>query len=60
MDNIIIKKMELTDLETIKDNLVSDFDDFWNYNILKEELQNKNSKYLVAKSNDQIIGFVRN
>ncbi len=60
MDNIIIKKMELTDLETIKDNLVSDFDDFWNYNILKEELQNKNSKYLVAKSNEQIIGFVRN
>jgi ribosomal-protein-alanine N-acetyltransferase len=55
--NVKIEKMTLIDLETIKDVLVSDFDDFWNYNILKEELQNENSKYLVAKKDNKIVGF---
>ncbi len=61
MDNlnqkIIISFMSLNDLEIIKDILNSDFDDFWNYNILKDELQSKNSKYIIAKSNNEIIGF---
>ena len=49
--------MNLKDLENIKDILTSEFDDFWNYNVLKEELENKNSKYLVAKIDNEIIGF---
>ena len=57
MDNIEIEVMTLDDLETIKDILASDFDEFWNHNVFKAELQSENSKYLVAKLNNEIIGF---
>ena len=57
-NKIQISEMFLFDLDNIKDILVSDFDDFWNYNILKEELESPNSKYIIAKTNDgEIIGF---
>ena len=57
-NEIQIIEMSLFDLENIKDILISDFDDFWNYNILKEELESSNSKYIIAKTNDgEIIGF---
>ena len=54
---IEVYKMSLTDLENIKEILVSDFDDFWNYSILKDELSNANSYYLVAKLDNEILGF---
>ena len=57
IDNIEVKLMTLDDLETIKNILTTDFDEFWNYNVFKEELQSENSKYLVAKFNNEIIGF---
>ena len=57
MNNIKIEEMNLSHLEIIKNILTSEFDDFWNYNVLKEELENKNSKYLVAKIDNEIIGF---
>ena len=41
----------------IKNNLISDFDDFWNYSILKSELENSNSYYIVVKDNSNIVGF---
>ena len=49
--------MTLEDLEQMKDTLYSDFDNFWSYNVLKQELENKNTTYIVAKENDEIIGF---
>ncbi|MCI8383567.1 MAG: tRNA (adenosine(37)-N6)-threonylcarbamoyltransferase complex dimerization subunit type 1 TsaB [Clostridia bacterium] len=49
--------MNATDLECISDILLSDFDDFWNANIFKKELESENSSYLVAKLNDEIVGF---
>jgi len=57
MDNIDISIMSVSDLELIKDSLLTDFDDFWNFNTFKNELLNPNSKYIVAKSNNKIIGF---
>ena len=57
MDSIKISTMILRDLDSICNILTCEFDDFWNYNILKEELENENSKYIVAKSNDEIVGF---
>ena len=56
-NKIIVKSMKLSDLEKIKNNLQSDFDDFWNYEIFKEELVNNNSEYLVLLYNDEIICF---
>ena len=57
MVNIKISQMQLSDLTLIENILETDFDDFWNYNVLKSELENQNSKYLVAKIDNQIVGF---
>ncbi len=57
MLNIEISQMKISDLETIKNNLQKDFDNFWNYEILKEEIVNTNSSYFVAKSSNEILGF---
>ena len=54
---ISIYKMEISDLDSISDILSSEFDDFWNYNVFKNELHNKNSRYIVAKQNNEIVGF---
>ncbi len=52
-----ITKMDFSDLDEISSTLTSCFDNFWNYNILKSELENTNSKYIVAKLNNEIVGF---
>lgn len=54
---IKIENMTLEDYEKIKDNLQKYFDDFWTHTILKSELENEMSKYIVAKENDNIVGF---
>lgn len=56
-DKIKIDKMSLSDLEEIKDILHVDFDDFWNFEIFKEELANNNSKYLVLRYDNSIVSF---
>ncbi len=58
--DIVITKMQLCDLEKLKENLTTDFDNFWTFSMLKQELENKqnlNSHYFVAKSNYEIVGF---
>lgn len=55
--DIKIDKMTINDLNMIKNNLECDFDDFWNCNVLKEELENDNSKYIIAKIDNEIVGF---
>lgn len=54
---IVIEEMKIEDYEQIKDNLQKDFDEFWTDSILKSELENKLSKYIVAKENNKIVGF---
>lgn len=54
---IKIDKMTLLDYEKIKDNLVEEFDEFWTPNILKSELENELSRYIVAKIDNEIVGF---
>lgn len=52
-----IVEMTLDDLELMKNTLYSDFDNFWSYNILKQELENENTTYIVAKENNEVVGF---
>ncbi len=54
---IQIRPMTISDLDNMKDILIQDFDDFWNYNIFKSELENPNSEYFIAIENDEIVGF---
>ncbi len=58
MMEIDISKMTLNDIEEISPILHTEFDDFWSVNILKNELQNKNSYIFTAKYKKQIVGFV--
>ena len=55
--NIIIRKMDISDLNSISDILEIDFDNFWNYNVFKSELENSSSTYFVALINNEIVGF---
>ena len=52
-----IYEMNFIDLNSIKDILESEFDNYWNYSIFKTELENPNSKYYVLKNKTEIIGF---
>lgn len=56
-NNVVISNMQIKDLDLIVNNLQTDFDDFWNYNIFKTELSNGNSKYIIAKLDNIIVGF---
>ena len=56
-NNIIIDKMSIGDLDSIKSVLQNEFDEFWNYNVFKDELKNENSYYIIAKLENNIVGF---
>lgn len=49
-----IKEMSIEDLDKID---LDEFDDFWNENILKSELENPTSYYIIAKLENEIVGF---
>lgn len=49
--------MTLKDLDEISNILISDFDDFWTIDCLKQELICKNSYFLVARIDKKIVGF---
>ena len=54
---IKIEKMTLKDFEEIKDILQTEFDEFWTPNILKSELESDLSEYIIAKNENEIVGF---
>lgn len=54
---IKIEEMTFEDYEKIKNNLKEEFDEFWSASILKSELESENSKYIVAKENENVAGF---
>ena len=58
MNDIQISKMNMDDFIQIKDTIISNFDDFWNISTFEQELLNENSYYLVAKNENQIVGFI--
>lgn len=56
-NNIIIRKMNTEDLNYFRTHLNLEFDDFWSYTILESEFNNKNTNYIVAESNGELVGF---
>lgn len=50
-------KMNIEHLQKISGILESDFDEFWNSNVLEGELKNPNSKYIVAIMENQVVGY---
>lgn len=57
MNNPVFNKMSISDLDKLSNNLGIDFDDFWNINTLKSELENINSSYFTLTLNNELIGF---
>ena len=57
ISNITVLPMTEKDLLYFEKNLITEFDDFWNYSILKQEFWGENTTYIVAKQNDEILGF---
>lgn len=55
--NLTIREMNISDLNCISDTLEIDFDNFWNYNVFKSELENPSSTYFIALHDDEIVGF---
>ena len=49
--------MNIEHLQKISGILESDFDEFWNSNVLEGELKNPNSKYIVAIMENQVVGY---
>lgn len=53
-----LSKMSIEDLKSIKKVLASEFDNFWSYDVLEEELECDNSYVIVAKVGENtIVGF---
>ena len=52
--NISIEQMSQIHLSQID---LKEFDDFWNINMLKQELSLENSFYIIAKCDNVIVGF---
>ena len=53
-----LSKMSIEDLKSIKNVLTSEFDNFWSYDVLEEELECDNSYVIVAKVDENtIVGF---
>lgn len=57
MEDIEISYMTKKDVDLITEILQSDFDEFWTPRILETEILNPDSTYIVAKRNDEIVGF---
>ena len=55
--NIEIQKMKQEHLEQIQDILLTDFDEFWNAGVLKNELENPLSVYIVALNQGEVVGY---
>ena len=57
LTKMVIHTMSVSDLDEIKENLAENFDNFWSYEIFKEELVNNNSSYLVVRYDDEIVCY---
>lgn len=55
--DITIEKMNKEHLNQIKDILEIQFDQFWNAEVLKKELENPLSTYIVAVEDKQVVGY---
>lgn len=55
--NITIEKMTKEHLEQIRNILMTEFDEFWNANVLEKELENLLSYYIVAINENEVVGY---
>lgn len=54
---IDINVMTSEDIISIEPNFSDNFDKFWSIDVLKHDFDDDNSQYVVAKMNNEIVGF---
>ena len=54
---IDVNAMTFDDIDSIQSNFSENFDKFWSIDILKNDLNSENSKYIIAKIDNEIVGF---
>lgn len=57
MKNLKISNMTLSDLDEIREIYDEEFESTWSTSILESELTNVSSKYIIARFNNEIVGF---
>ena len=57
LSKMVIHAMKVSDLDEIKDSLYDDFDDLWNYEIFKDELEHNTFGYLVLRYSGEIVCY---
>ena len=57
MENINISAMKLCDLDEFETIYNTDFENTWKFSTLKSELSNPSSKCIIARLNNEIVGF---
>ena len=57
MIDINIETMTTDDIFSIEKDFLVTFDNFWSFDNLKNDFESTNSRYIVAKSNKEILGF---
>ena len=57
INEIKISQLLINDLNSISDNISSEFYDFWKLKTLQNELTSPNRYYICAKYNNDIVGF---
>ena len=54
---IDINVMTSEDIVSIEPNFSDNFDKFWSFDVLKHDFKDNHSRYVVAKINNEIVGF---
>lgn len=57
MDNMIIRKAELNDFESVYEILKKSILHPWSYDMCKEDFEDENSLYFIIEENDIIKGY---
>lgn len=57
MENLSLTLMQPSDLNSIKNIYDEEFENTWKLSVLESELTNISSKYIIARINDEIVGF---
>lgn len=57
MENLNISDMKIYDLDEIEAIYNTDFENTWKFSTLKSELSNASSKCIIARLNNEIVGF---
>ena len=58
INNLIIEEMKENDIDGVFEVEKNCFEDYWSKDSFKKELSNNLAKYLVAKTDNKVVGYV--